>query len=104
MRTKFCDLIVISPASPRILKIQVTRPAVAILCAAFVVSFFTSVALTTSFAPEKLNDAGHARLQAENAALEIENKTLEFRTQKLDAEISELEALSERISLLLEAE
>jgi hypothetical protein len=104
MRTKFCDLIVISPVSPKIWKIRVTPQAVLILAMAFMFSFSGAAMLTYGFASEKLDPANHAQLEGENHALAIENKNTELQHRRLEAELSTLEGLSERIGGLIDSE
>lgn len=103
MKTKFCSLIVLSSTDSRVWKIHITRPAMAILLIAFILSFLITVAaLTYSFPSEKLSDADHARLRAENKALQTETKNVQVGTRKIDAGLSRLEELSKRIGTLVE--
>ncbi|HYR84135.1 MAG TPA: hypothetical protein VE422_08665 [Terriglobia bacterium] len=103
MRTKFCDLIVISPVSPKIWKVKVTPQALLILGMAFLLSFTAAAAATYGLAPEKLDAAHHARLEAENYALKIENKNTELQNRRLETRLSNLEGTSDRISDLMES-
>ena len=104
MKANLFNLIVVSPSSPRILRIQVSKKAVIILAMAFLLSFGLTVAVISSVPEEKLSDAGHSQLQAENQALQVENRNVELRANRIDAELSELEALSERINALMTAD
>lgn len=104
MKTKLCSVIIVSPANPRIWKIQISRQAIGILFVAFLLSFFITVLTTAHFPEQKLSEAERIRLESENRALQIENKNAEIRTRRLDAEISRLEDASKRISTLVRDE
>lgn len=104
MKTKFCNLIVLSPNDPQIWKIHITREALLILIVAFFLSFSVTVLVGASIAPEKLSNAEHRRLLAENQSLQVENKNASIRTAKMEAELEKLEALSYRINALMEAD
>ena len=97
-----CSLIVISPESPEIWRIQVTKKAVAILAIAFVVSFCISVALTQGLEQQTLTEADYTRLEAENREMEIENRNAELRTRKVEMSLSELDARSERLTAMMD--
>jgi hypothetical protein len=98
-----CSLIVISPESPEIWRIHVTRQAVFILAIAFVVSFCLSVAFTQGLEQQSsLSEADYTRLEAENHAMEIENRNAELRTRKVDIALSNLETRSERLTGMME--
>jgi hypothetical protein len=104
MRTKFCDLIVISPESPKIWKIHVTPQAVLILAMAFLISFSAAAAVTYGLSPEKVNDVNRGRLEAENRVLRIKNKDLQVGVQRVNSQVSRLEKTSERIKDLVASE
>lgn len=104
MKTTFCSLIVISPQNRWSRKIQISRPAMFILAAVFILSFFTSVLLALSFSSLKVNEADRDRLAAENQTLKIENTNIEFRTRKLNTQLSRVEELSKRVTDLMEAD
>ena len=101
MKKNIFNFIVVSPSSPRIWRFRVSKKAVIILAMAFLLSFGVTVAVISSVPEEKLSDAGHLQLQAENQALQIENRNIELRANRIDAELSELEALSKRINALM---
>ena len=102
MKTSLCNLIVISPGDPRIWKIQISRTAAAILLGAFLLSFCVTVAVGYTVSPEKLHDAEHHRLQAENQALEVANKNAEIRNGKIERDLKEIEVLSHRVNTLMQ--
>ena len=104
MKTNLFNLIVVSPSSPRIWKVQVSKKVVLMISLVFLLSFGVTVAVVSSVPAEKLSDAGHSQLQAENHALQIENRNIELREHRIDAELSELEELSKRINALMEAD
>ena len=104
MRTKFCDLIVISPVSPKIWKVKVTPQAVIILAVAFLISFTSAAAVTYTLVPQKLDPAYHSRLEAENHALRVENKNTDLQNRRLENKLSNLEGMSNRISVLMETD
>ena len=104
MKANLFNLIVVSPSNPRILRIRVSKKAMIILAMAFLLSFGLTVAAISSVPPEKLSDADHLQLQAENQALQVENRNVELRANRIDAELSELEALSKRIDALMKAD
>ena len=103
MKTKLCDLIVLSPFSPRVGKIRVTRQ-IMILVFAFVVSFFAAVALTSIVSSQKVDISARARLREENQVLKLENKNLELQTRRLEAGVSRLEGMAERITVFMESD
>jgi hypothetical protein len=106
MKTNLCSLIVISPESPEIWKIQITRKAVVILAVAFFVSFCVSVAFTQSVNNQSFNldEVDYKQLQAENRAMRIENRNAEIRTRKVDVTLSQLEERSNRLTALIDAD
>jgi hypothetical protein len=104
MKTKFCNLIILSPNDPQIWRIHISRQAMIILIVAFLLSFCVTVAVNSAFVPEKLSSAEHLRLQTENQSLEVANKNAQIQTAKVEAEIRRLETLSYRISTLIEAD
>jgi hypothetical protein len=104
MRTKFCDLIVISPVSPKIWKVKVTPQAAIILAVAFLISFTSAAAVTYSLTPQKLDPTYHSRLEAENHALRVENKNTELQNRRLETKLSNLQGMSDHISVLMESD
>src|SRR5262249_24646525 len=104
MKTNLFNLIVMSPMSPRIHKIKVSRKLLVILFVTFLVSFGITVALLSSFSPEKLSDENHRRLAAENQALLIENRNIELRADRIANELKEIEELSNKINSLMAAD
>ena len=104
MKSNLFKLIVVSPSSPRILRFQVSKKAIIILAMAFLLSFGLTVAAISSIPAEKLSDAVHLQLQAENQALQIENRNIELRALRIDADLNELEELSKRINALMAAD
>ena len=103
MKTNFCNLVIVSPGDPRILKIHISRRAVVILIVAFLLSFCVTVAVGRGIGPEKLSNAEHRRLQAENQSLEVQNKNAKIQNQRLEAELENLEKLSYRVGTLIES-
>jgi uncharacterized protein YlxW (UPF0749 family) len=103
IKTNFCNLVIVSPVDPRILKIHISRRAVVILIIAFLLSFCVTVAVGYSVGPEKLSSSEHLRLQAENQSLQVQNKNAVIQNQKLQAEIENLEKLSYRVGTLIES-
>jgi hypothetical protein len=97
-----CSLIVISPESPEIWRIHVSKKAVVILAIAFVLSFVVSVTLTQGLQQPTLNEADYTQLQAENRDMEIVNRNAELRTRKVDMALSNIEAQTKRITSLME--
>jgi hypothetical protein len=104
MKTNLFNLIVVSPSSPKIWKIQVSKKALIIIALVFLFSFGITVAVVSSVPAEKLRGADHLKLQAENQALQIENRNIELRAHRIDAELSELEEMSKRINALMQAD
>ena len=104
MKTNLFNLIVVSPSNPRIWKLKVSKRAIVIIALVFLFSFGITVAMVSSVPPEKLSDADHLKLRAENQALQIENRNIELRAHRIDAELSELEEMSKRIDALMQAD
>jgi hypothetical protein len=104
MKTTFYNLIVIRPCGDRVRKIKISRPAVLILTAAFVLSFFVAVALMLIFPHIQPSDSDRSRLAAENQTLKIENRNAELMMRRLNAQVSRVEELSNRITALIEAD
>ena len=104
MKTNLFNLIVVSPSSPRIWKLKVSKRAIVIIALVFLFSFGLTVAMVSSVPPEKLSDADHLKLRLENQALQIENRNIELRAHRIDAELSELEEMSKRINALMQTD
>jgi Tfp pilus assembly protein PilO len=101
MSERFCSLIVFAPGAPGTIKFHLSRGAIMILLAAFVLSFLAVVLLGYTF-PSEINEVHRAKLAAENQALKIEAADAELRIQRLNAKVSELEETSKRIHTLVE--
>jgi hypothetical protein len=104
VKGNFCNLIVISTASPTVHKLRISRTAIRTFVAAGLVSFLITVSIGQYFSATRVNEVDHARLQSENQALQIENKNAEVRAQRLDSELMRLEELSKRITDLIQTE
>jgi len=104
MKTTFYSLVVIPPFGSRGPKIQISRPAVLILAAAFAVSFFVAVGWLLLFPRIQSSDTARYRLAAENQTLKIDNKNAEFRVRRLNTQLSHVEELSNRITALIDAD
>ena len=104
MRTTFYSLIVIPPYGFGIRNMRISRLAVLILAAAFVLSLFTTVALLLLFPRIQPSDTDRSRLAAENQTLKIENKNAEFQMRRLNQQVSKVEELSNRITASIDAD
>jgi hypothetical protein len=102
MKPTFYSLIIMSPQSPRLQRIHISRQAIPILVAAFFLSFSITVALLLSFPRIQVKDADRSRLAAENQTLKIENKNAALRIEKLDTQMSRVEQTARRITDLFE--
>ena len=102
-KSDFYNMVIVSPGDPRIWKIRISRTAVAILAVAFLLSFCVTVAVGHTVAPEKLSNAEHLKLQAENQTLEVANKNAEIRNGKIERDLKEIEVLSYRLNALMKA-
>jgi hypothetical protein len=103
MKPTVYSLIVVAPeGAGRIRKIHVSRLAVLILLAAFVLSFFATVTLMMAFPRQKhVDEANYSRLVAENQALRVENINATLRLQKVKTQVSHVEELSAHIESIL---
>jgi len=101
MSERFCSLIVLAPGAPRTIKLHLSRGAIAILVAAFLLSFLIVVLTGYVYPPSRVNEVHRAELEAENNALRVEASNATLGIQKLDAKLAELEAKSKRINELV---
>ena len=103
MSERFCSVIILGPAAPRMLKVHLSRGAIVILVIAFLLSFLAVVAFGYTF-PQTVSDEHRAQLEAENRALKSEAMNAAIGIQKLGAKVSELEDATKRIDEMETAE
>jgi len=103
MKRAFGSLIIMSPSSPRVHKLRLTRNAIVMCVLAGVLSFGVVVAIGYSI-PLPVAETERARLEKENEALRTENRNLEVQAKRLDYRVSRLEEASKRITNLMEAD
>ena len=96
MSERFCSVIILGPAAPRMLKVHLSRGAIAVLVIAFLLSFLAVVMFGYTY-PEAVNDVHRAQLEAENRALKSEATNAAIGLQKLDAKVLQLEEATKRI-------
>ncbi len=101
---KLWSLIVISPDSPNIHKIQFSRQAVVILIIAFLVSFCVTVAFARRIEGRKMAGVEFTHLEYENETMRVENKNLDFRTKRLAADLAGIERRAGYVAALIEPE
>src|SRR5260370_19170940 len=102
MKPTLYRLIVVPPDGSRGRRIQISRQAVLILAAAFILSFLATVTLLLIFPRTQSSDTDRSRLAAENQTLKIENRNAEFQMERLNTQLSRVEELSNRITALID--
>jgi hypothetical protein len=100
MSDRFCSLIILGPGNPHNVKFHLSRGGVAILIAAFLLSFLAVVWVGYSV-PPNVNDLRRMKLEEENRALRVEATNATLGIKKLDEKVSELEQLSNKINELV---
>ena len=100
MSERFCSLIVFGPGAPRTFQLHLSRGAIAILVAAFLLSFL-AVILIGHTVPGPVNEVDRAQLETENHTLRVEASNAAIGIERLNTKLSELEATSERIHELV---
>jgi len=103
MKPTFYSLIVVAPeGAGRIRKIHISRLAVLILLAAFVLSFFATVTLMLAFPRHAhVDESNYSRLAEENQALRVENENTTLRLHRVKAQVAHVEELSAHIESVL---
>jgi Tfp pilus assembly protein PilO len=103
MSERFCSVIILGPAAPRMLKVHLSRGAIAILVIAFLLSFLAVVMFGYTF-PPAVSDVHRAQLAAENRALKSEAANAAIGLQKLDEKVLQLEEATKRIDDMVTAD
>jgi hypothetical protein len=104
MKTKAWNLIVIPPSSPRVEQFHFSYKAAAILVAAFVLAFLTTVLLLLLFPTPRISENDRMRLETENKTLKVDNDNLSFRIHRLDAQVKHAEEKSRLMEALADTE
>jgi Tfp pilus assembly protein PilO len=103
MSDRFCSVMILGPAAPRMLKVHLSRGAIAILVMAFVLSFLAVVMFGYTF-PKPVSEVRRAQLEAENRALKNEAANAAIGLQRLDAKVLKLEEATKRIDQTMTAD
>ena len=89
MKTTLYNLIVISPENAGLQRIHISRPAVMILAAAFVLSFCSTVFLLLSFPRVQLRETGRSQFFQVHHETDLQRQnTYMARTADLDRNVS----------------
>jgi hypothetical protein len=104
MKPTSYSLIAVSPQSFRMHRVSVSRSAILIIVAAFLLAFSITVGLLLAFPKVRVTDAARARLAAENQALTIENKNAVIGINQLTSRISRIEETQKLISDMMQSD
>src|SRR5262249_23060161 len=103
MSHRFCSVMILGPAAPRMLKVHLSRGAIVILVIAFVLSFL-AVAMFGDTFPHTVSEVSRAQLEAENRVLKNEAANAAIGLQRLDAKVLKLEEATKRIDQTMTAD
>jgi hypothetical protein len=98
MKPTSYSFIAVSPQGSSLHRVTISRSAILILVAAFLLSFVITVALLLAFPRIHVADAERARLAAENLSLIIENKNATLRVHQLNNRVLRMEETEKRIN------
>ncbi len=102
--TRSWSLIIMSPRSPSLDKIRISRKTGKVLLASLIMIFVAAAVLLVVFPHLRVNESDRVRLEAENQTLSIENKNLLFKIRRLDAQVTRVEKRSERVAALMQTD
>ena len=103
MKPTSWKVIVISSHSALLEKFTISLKA-ALLIAAFVLAFLTTVFLLLVLQPSKVNEPARLRLAAENQLLQSDNKDVVLRLRNLDTQMLRVEQHSQAVVALMQAD
>ncbi len=104
MKNILYNLIVIAPGSAGLKKVQISRQAVLLLVAAFLLSFCSTVLLLHDFPLRAVNESDRQRLRAENQELKVDIRNAQFGERKLKDHVSSVEEKSKEIIELVQSD
>jgi hypothetical protein len=93
-----------SPGSPGLQRVSISRQAILILFGAFCLAFSITVLLLLTVPHLRVNETDRRRLAQENQTLTIENRNISLGIEKLNSRVSHIEETAKQIDDLIQTQ